>query len=232
LYLGHIRCTYIFRYIPCRCRKKTERRTYALAIACWDYSPCISVQRTVFRKYVQLAHTQYVSDTTSNASSTRPVKRNVHVHHQTLFTGGCAQTYYFLRHSVIYQQLWIHIFRLPNTRLEQHRPRYLKMRASAAGRVASPGTVKNSCLLDSRQTSQIPWKALIAYKYSARPTYCAFTSSHFAARLERACLGRERALPKQARSRRACTCMSVYSDVRIRTPRHALIYLPQSRAGV
>jgi hypothetical protein len=188
--------------------------------------------RSVFRKYVQLAHTQYISGTTSNASSTRPVKRNVHVHHQTLFTGGCTHTYSFLRHSVIYQLVRIHIFRLPNTRLEQHRPRYLKMRASAAGRVAAPGTVKNSYLLDSSQASQIPWKALFAYKYSARPTYCAFTSSHFAARLERACLGRERALPKQARSRRACTCMSACSDVRIRTPRHALMYVHRSRAGV
>jgi hypothetical protein len=38
--------------------------------------------RLVFRKYVHLAHTQYISGTTSNASSTRPIKRNVHFHKQ------------------------------------------------------------------------------------------------------------------------------------------------------
>jgi hypothetical protein len=36
--------------------------------------------RQVFRKYVHLAHTQYISGNTSNANSTRPLKRNVHFH--------------------------------------------------------------------------------------------------------------------------------------------------------
>jgi hypothetical protein len=103
--------------------------------------------RSVFRKYVQLAHTKYISGTTSNASSTMPVKRNVHVHHQTLLTGGCTHTYSFLRHSVIYQQLWIHIFRLPNTRLEQHRPRFLKMRASPAEQSGGAGNCENQLFI-------------------------------------------------------------------------------------
>jgi hypothetical protein len=112
--------------------------------------------RSVFKKYVHLAHTQYISGTTSNSSSTRPVKRNVHVHHRALSTGDCTHTYSLLRHSAIYLKLCIHMFRLPNTRLEQHRPRFLKMRASAARQSGGAGTVKYFCLLDSRQASQIP----------------------------------------------------------------------------
>lgn len=108
---------------------------------------------------------------------------------------------------------------------------FLKMRASAAEQSGGAGNCEKQLFIGLTSGIADPRKCRpFAYKYSARSSGSASTSSHFPPRLERACLGRERALPKQTRSRKACTCMSAFSDVRIRTPRHALMHVHRCSA--
>jgi hypothetical protein len=120
-------------------------------------------------------------------STTRPLHRRLHIYVLYSPTLFCLSTI-------------MDSFPPSKPRLEQHKPRYFENACLAAGRAdGSWNRVNPLFLVLTPGVAELLPGTPFAYKYAARSTDCAFTSSHFAIRLGRAFLGRARALTKKTR---------------------------------